>query len=130
MKQFLFDNELLIQQKTINRQVTLLIASMEGYTAIDPREVSYCCTKGKKTSRWFFKNGKEIEVKHNLRHSTKLLEEHNFFPISPSILVNLQEIFQIFTGTPSKIALVSGLQFDISERKRRKLLEVLRGLCL
>ncbi len=129
MKQFLFDN-VLLQQKAYNRQVALLIASTKGYIAIDPREVSYCCTKGKNTSRWFFKNGQAIEVKHNLRKSTKLLETYTFFQISPSTLVNLQEIFQILIGTPSKIILVSGLQFDISDRKRRELLEVLRGLCL
>ncbi|MFK7904894.1 MAG: LytTR family transcriptional regulator DNA-binding domain-containing protein [Chitinophagales bacterium] len=57
----------------------------------------------------------------------EVLEAYDFFRINASTIVNLNRVFQIINQKNPRIRLYNGLEFPISIRRRRKLLELLKN---
>jgi two-component system, LytTR family, response regulator len=100
----------------------LAIPSSDGLMFIKATEIIYCEAEGNYTN-FFLRNGKKNIVSKTLKEYENILNNHQFFRVHHSYLVNLKEIVKYTRGDGGFVTMSNGVNLDVSKRKKESFLE-------
>ncbi len=102
----------------------LALPTMEGYYFVEVKDIIRCQSQNNYTA-FHFLNGKKILVSRTLKIFSKMLEDHNFFRISRSDLVNLNHIVTFGRQKSPTLTLSDDTKLTISMRRKEAFLKVI-----
>lgn len=102
----------------------LALPTQEGYHFVEVKDVIRCQSQNNYTF-FHLSDGKKILVSRTLKIFAKMLEDHNFFRISRSDLVNLNHIVTFNRQKNPTLTLSDDSTLPISIRRREAFLKVI-----
>lgn len=102
----------------------IAISSMEGLTFIHVSAILYCQSDGPYTIIYLKDDDKIISSK-NLKEYENLLNDHPFFRIHKSFLINLRQMKKYIRGDGGQVLMTNGVTIDVSKRKKIEFLNTL-----
>jgi two-component system, LytTR family, response regulator len=111
---------LLDQLHDVRKAPKITIHTAEQTYFVDISEVLYLQSDNNYT-HFFLKNGRPLLVARTLKYFEGLLEEHGFFRVHASFLINLNAVSSIRKGEGGGIILSNGVQIPIARSKREQL---------
>ncbi len=110
----------------LHRQSTKMVLPIaKGFQIIEVGDIQYCKADGVYTEIWF-QNGKKLVVAKILKHFEQTLKEFGIIRVHDSYLVNVKYIGQYLSGSNGKLVLESGVEIDISRRRKREFLDLFK----
>ncbi len=100
------------------------VATTEGVIFINTQDILYCEATGSYTTL-FLKNSDRLVTSRALKDFEELLQEHSFFRIHHSYLINLNEIKRYLKGEGGTVLMSSGAEIPVSKRKKEEFLKKL-----
>ena len=118
-------NVLLENIKSQNKkQHKIALSSSEGYMFTEISDILYCTADGNYT--YFYTKGSgKILVSKNIKEYETLLNEHNFFRIHRSYLVNMDEVKKYIRGEGGYVIMSDGSSLDVSKRRKEQFISLL-----
>lgn len=104
--------------------ITLSTADSFEYVRVD--EITHCEAAGAYT-KFHFKDKKMLMVSRTLKDYAMLLEEHEFYRVHQSHLINLQEIDRYIKSDGGYIILKDGFKVPVSRGKKEAFLAVMNS---
>ena len=111
----------LVQDRSVNR---IALTTLDGYVIVHYDDIIRCAANGNYTSVYFY-DGSFLMLTKTLKHYASKLEDHGFFRVHKTHLVNLKYIRSYVKGKNSYIELKDGSNIEVSSRKKQNLVEVL-----
>ena len=103
----------------------LALPTMEGYHFVEVKDIIRCESQNNYTF-FHLSNGKKILVSRTLKIFSKMLEDHNFFRISRSDLVNLNHIVTFGRQKSPTLTLIDDTKLTISIRRKEAFLKAIQ----
>jgi two-component system LytT family response regulator len=97
----------------------IALSSSDGYNFTEVSDILYCKADGNYTS-FHVKNVGKVLVSKNIKEYENLLNEHNFFRIHRSSLVNMDEVKRYVRGEGGYVIMSDGESLDVSKRKKEQ----------
>ena len=114
-------------QQDENRSKRIAIPTAEGLTFIEVNDIVRCQSDVNYTNI-FNKNGQKITVSRTLKQFEELLDNHNFFRVHKSHLINLSCIKKYNKGKGGTITMIDGPEIEVSMRRKDPFLQRLQQL--
>jgi two-component system LytT family response regulator len=102
----------------------LAIASANSIELIDHTDILYFEARGSSCCV-FLHNGKKIIASKTLKDFEELLNDHFFFRIHHSYLVNLQHVVKYIKGEGGSVLICNNTELEVSRRKKTDFMQVL-----
>lgn len=110
----------------LHRQSTKIVLPIsKGFKIVEVSDIQFCKADGVYTEIWFA-NGKKIVVARILKHFEQAFKDFGIIRVHDSYLVNVRYIDQYLSGTSGKLVLESGVEIDISRRRKKEFLELFK----
>jgi len=103
-----------------------IISSMQGYQFVNISDVVYCKADDSYT-HIFLKNGEKHTVSKTLKEYEELFDQHKFFRIHKSYLINLQLVNRVNKTNGVTALMSTGEELPVSFRRRDEFYEVIKG---
>ena len=103
------------------------IPTMQGFSFINIEEIIRC-EADQRYTQIHTKDGKKCMSTRNLKEFEHLLEQHPFFRVHHSHLINLNFIDKYVKGEGSYVIMIDGANVAVSRRRKDKFLEQLNTL--
>ena len=103
----------------------IALPTMEGLQLIPVDSIISCASDSNYTIVTLKQNQK-LTVSRTLREVDEMLEDHSFFRVHNSSLVNLNEIDKYVKGEGGYVVMTDGSTIDVSRSKKESLLKTLR----
>ena len=110
-----------------NESHQIALPTSDGLIFVHVRDIIYCESDGPYTT-FNLKRPEKIVTSKNLKEYEELLEEHKFFRIHKSYLVNLREIKKYYRGEGGQVLMTNGATIEVSKRKKESFLNSLSQL--
>jgi two-component system LytT family response regulator len=110
--------------KTFNK---IALPTMEGQVFIELGKIIRCESEDNYT-RFFIKDHKPIMVSKTIKHFESLLEDHHFFRVHQSHLVNLKHVNKYVKGKGGYIIMEDDSDVPVSKRRKKPFLDKLSTL--
>ena len=110
-----------IKDGLINR---IALTTLDGYVIVHYDDIIRCEANGNYTSV-YFNDGSFLMLTKTLKHYASKLEDHGFFRVHKTHLVNLKFIRSYVKGKNSYVELKDGSSVEVSSRKKQNLVEIL-----
>jgi two-component system LytT family response regulator len=107
------------------RHSRLAIPANDGLVFINVGEIIYCEASGNYTNI-FMDDGRKFVVSRTLKEYEDLLEEHDFFRIHNSFLINLNSIKKYIRGEGGQVVMVNDKALDVSKMKKKGFLDKIK----
>jgi len=107
-----------------NEDHQIALPTQDGLIFVHVCDIIYCESDGPYTT-FHFKRPEKIVTSKNLKEYEDLLEEHKFFRIHKSYLINLKEIKKYFRGEGGQVLMTNGATIEVSKRKKEAFLNSL-----
>lgn len=104
-------------EKKNSRPGKILVPTINGFELLDVEEIIRCESDINYTTL-FLKDKKKLLVARTLKEFESLLQDHNFFRVHNSHLVNLQFIKSYHKGKGGVVYLSDGSQVEVSSRRK------------
>ena len=116
--------EVLIENlKSVSNQFDkIMLPNMEGFTAVEVREIIRC-EGDENYTKLFLMDGGKILVSKTLKELENLLEDFNFCRIHKSHLVNLNNVKSYTKGRGGYVIMADDSKVDVSRNKKKELIE-------
>ena len=112
----------LIESKVINK---IALTTLDGFTFVSPSKIVRCEAFGNYT-RVYFEDDSFLLLTRTLKHyEEKVLNRPDFFRIHKSHLINLNYVKRFIKGRKAYVEMKDASKIEVSERKRKSLLDVL-----
>jgi len=122
--EFIKDKLKLLSENLNNACNKLALPTMDGYYFVDLKNIIRCESESNYTY-FHLIDGKKILVSKTLKVFSKLLENHNFFRISRSDLVNLNHIEKFGRQKSPSVTMIDNTKLNISLRRKEAFLKVI-----
>ncbi|QNL22738.1 response regulator transcription factor [Hyphobacterium sp. CCMP332] len=106
------------------KQHKIALASSDGYMFTEVSDILYCTADGNYTY-FFTKNTGKILVSKNIKEYEGLLNDHNFFRIHRSHLINMDEVKKYVRGEGGYVIMSDGSSLDVSKRRKEQFISLL-----
>lgn len=106
------------------KQHKIALSSSDGYIFTEVNDILYCKADGNYTYFYTKEKGK-ILVSKNIKEYEALLNEHNFFRIHRSFLVNMDEVQKYVRGEGGYVIMSDGSSLDVSKRRKEQFISML-----
>jgi len=103
----------------------LAVPTMEGLQMISIDSIINCTSDGNYTI-FILKNKQKLISSRTLKEIEEMLEDHSFFRVHHSHLVNLNEIEKYIKGEGGYLLMSDGATVDVSRRRKEMLLKKLQ----
>jgi two-component system LytT family response regulator len=105
----------------------ITVPTMKGLEFLPVQEIVRCESHINYTSI-FLTNGQKLTVARTLKEFEELLEEHNFFRVHNSHLINLAWIKSYNKGKGGSVSMTDNTEIEVSTRRKEELLKRLAEL--
>lgn len=105
----------------------LALPTMEGYYFVELKNIIRCEAENNYTS-FYLVGGKKILVSKTLKIFSKLLEDHSFFRISRSDLVNLNHVEKFGRQKSPSVTLSDSTVLNVSVRRKDDFLKIIENI--
>lgn len=102
----------------------IALPTMEGLKLVPVDSIISCASEGNYTI-FFMKDKQKIVVSRPLKEVEEMLEEHSFFRVHHSYIVNMNEIDRFIKGEGGYLVMSDGSTVDVSRSKKEMLLKKL-----
>ncbi len=122
------NTQLEILKGVLNRErdlKRLILSTSSGMHVIDIDDIIRCESSNNYTT-FYFTNGKRIIVSKSIQMYEKMLEPYHFCRIHNKHIVNLKYIKKFVKGRGGYVELTNGEQIDVSESRKKILMNKLR----
>lgn len=110
----------------LHRQSTKIVLPIaKGFKIVEVAEIQFCKADGVYTEIWL-EDGKKIVVSRILKHFEQTFKDFGIIRVHDSYLVNVKYIDQYLSGSNGKLVLESGVEIDISRRRKKEFLELFK----
>jgi len=103
------------------------VPTVKGLEFLPVQEIIRCESRINYTSI-FLANGQKLTVARTLKEFEELLEEHNFYRIHNSHLINLAWIKSYHKGKGGSVCMTDNTEIEVSTRRKEELLKKLAEL--
>jgi two-component system LytT family response regulator len=100
------------------------VATLEGVIFISINEILYCEATGSYTILYLC-NGEKLTTSRSLKDFEELLQEHAFFRIHHSYIININEIKRYIKGEGGSVIMSSNIELPVSKRRKEEFLKKL-----
>lgn len=104
------------------QQSKLALPTLDGLFFVKVNEIVYCEASSNYTNI-YLSDGKKYVVSRTLKEYEEMLEDHNFFRIHHSYLVNTELIKKYVRGEGGYVVMQTDVSLDVSKRKKEAFLE-------
>lgn len=111
-------------KSTSSSQHQIALPTSDGLLFVHVSEIIYCQADGPYTY-FFMKDGSKITVSKNLKEYEELLEDHYFFRVHKSYLINLKEMKRYVKGDGGYVVMSNDREVDVSKRKKESFMSAL-----
>ncbi len=101
----------------------IIISTSDSVFVLYVKDIVYCEGSGSYTVM-HMKNKEDIVASKNMKEFEGILQNHGFFRIHQSFLVNLKEVKK-YNKTENTAVMITGAQIDVARRKKDEFLEAL-----
>lgn len=115
----------LIRNFSNKQEPKITLSTSDGLVFVLVEDIVRCEAHGAYTI-FYFKNRKSIMVSKNLKEFQLLLEDHHFFRIHNSHLINLNEIEKYKKTDGGSVVMSDGSNISISESRRQEFMNLIR----
>jgi two-component system LytT family response regulator len=120
-------NELLTASKNGNTELgKIAIPSLTSIDLINVDDILYCEACSNNTLV-YLTNNKKIVATKNLKEYEDLLQQHRFFRIHHTYLVNLKHVAKYIKGEGGSVILSNQKELEVSRRKKQEFLNALQN---
>ena len=105
----------------------LALPTMDGYHFVELSEIIRCESQNNYTF-FHLANGKKILVSKTLKIFSKMLEDHNFFRVSRSDLINLNHVVKFGRQKSPSVTLSDNTILTVSLRRKDAFLKIIEGV--
>lgn len=105
----------------------IVLPTTEMYHIVSINEIEYCRAEDNYTY-FYFINGSSLLVSKSLKEYDDLLNEHQFFRVHKTFLINLMYLDRIIKRDGGFAVMRSSMEIPISMRKKTELFQVLKTL--
>ena len=109
--------------KNLNERI--ILSSMDGFEVYKIADIIRCEANGSYTT-FFIKEDKKVVTSKTLNNFEKLLEDMPFARVHSKHLVNLNYIKKYISGRGGYIVFEDGTQVDVSERKKKDFIRLMK----
>lgn len=95
----------------------IVLPTASGFTVVNPEEIIRC-ESDRNYTYIFLKDKRRILVSKTIKEYEEMLEEHNFFRIHQSHLINLHYLKNYIRGRGGSVELTDGSVIDVSARRK------------
>ena len=120
-------NLLLNINSITSEKARIALPSMSGFVYTQVNEIIRCESTSNYTT-FYFTNQPPLFVSKTLKDCEDLLEEHNFFRVHSSHLINMNYIREYIKGEGGQIKMIDGSVVDLARRKKDEFLNKLKKL--
>jgi two-component system LytT family response regulator len=103
----------------------LTVPTAEGYLFIKIEDIIYCHASGNYTE-FHLANGQTVISSYTLGYYNDLLEDHNFFRVHRSYLINLSFIKMYKKGDGGVVIMNNGDEIEVSRNNKNEFLKFLK----
>ena len=100
----------------------IALPTLDGFTFVELASIVFCEAQSNYT-RFKFRDGESVIVCRTLKDYENLLEEHGFFRIHRSHMINLRHLERYVRGKGGYVVMSSGAELEVSPRCKEALLE-------
>jgi two-component system LytT family response regulator len=118
-------NQLLRNLNLPAEHAKIALPTMTGYLFVEIRNIIRCESDNTYTT-FFTTDKKKILVSRTLKDVEQMLEEHRFFRVHNSHLINLDFVSEYFKGEGGQVKMADGSFVDVSRRRKEEFLNLLR----
>jgi two-component system LytT family response regulator len=95
----------------------IVLPTSNGFTVVDPEDILRC-ESDRNYTFIFLTDGRRILVSRTIKEYEEMLEDHNFFRIHQSHLINLKYLKNYTRGRGGYVELTDGSVLDVSARRK------------
>lgn len=95
----------------------IVLPTSQGFTIVEPNDIVRC-EADRNYTYIFLKEGRRILVSKTIKEYEEMLEEHDFFRIHQSHLINLHFLKNYIRGRGGAVELTDGTVLDVAARKK------------
>lgn len=106
------------------KQHKIALSTSDGYIFTEVSDILYCRADGNYTY-FHIKNNGKILVSKNIKEYEGLLNEHNFFRIHRSYLINMDEVKKYVRGEGGYVIMSDESTLDVSKRRKEQFISLL-----
>lgn len=118
--------KILIEQFDTGQVKKIVIQNVQGFKVVPINEILYL--KGEVNyTRFFLRQGEVIMTSKTLKSYASILEDHGFFRIHQSFLVNLNEVAEYIKGEGGLVVISNGDQLSVSRRRKQQFIQNFLG---
>lgn len=114
-----------LKESLNNLNDRIILSSMDGFEVFKISDIIRCEANGSYTT-FFIKDGKKVVTSKTLNNFEKLLEDMPFARVHSKHLVNLNYIKRYISGRGGYIVFEDGSQVDVSERKKKDFIRLMK----
>jgi two-component system LytT family response regulator len=103
----------------------IALPTLNGYLFVQIKDIIRCESDNTYTT-FFTTDKRKILVSRTLKDVEQMLEEHRFFRVHNSHLINLDFVSEYFKGEGGQVKLTDGAVIDVSRRRKEEFLRLLR----
>lgn len=118
-------NQLLRNLNLPAEHAKIALPTLTGYLFVEIRNIIRCESDNTYTT-FFTTDKKKILVSRTLKDVEQMLEEHRFFRVHNSHLINLDYVSEYFKGEGGQVKMADGSFVDVSRRRKEEFLNLLR----
>lgn len=111
-------------KSTSSSQHQIALPSSDGLLFVHVTDIIYCQADGPYTY-FYLKAGNKVTVSKNLKEYEELLEDHFFFRVHKSYLINLKEMRRYVKGDGGYVIMSNDKEVDVSKRKKESFMSAL-----
>lgn len=111
-------------KSTSSSQHQIALPSSDGLLFVHVTDIIYCQADGPYTY-FYLKDGSKVTVSKNLKEYEELLEDHYFFRVHKSYLINLKEMKRYVKGDGGYVIMSNDKEVDVSKRKKESFMSAL-----
>jgi len=100
----------------------IVLPTSNGFTVVEPENIIRC-ESDRNYTFIFLKDGRKILVSRTIKEYEEMLEEHDFFRIHQSHLINLKYLKNYTRGRGGYVELTDGSTLDVSARRKSEFLK-------
>jgi two-component system LytT family response regulator len=111
----------------VKKITKITLHSSDGVHILPIADIIYLQADGQYT-HFYLRDGSTKLSSHNLKEYDELLNEHNFFRVHHSFLINMNEVKKYSRGDGGTLLMSNGKEVDVSKRRREEFLKLLEQL--
>lgn len=103
----------------------IALPSMEGLQFVNLDDIAYCESQDNYT-KFFLRNGERIMVSKTIKYFEEVLDQHGFFRVHRSNIINLKYIDRYVKGEGGYVVLDQGARIPVSRRRKEAFLQLFK----